>query len=406
MKLLFVGLEPSKAFQSTVISHGFSCVCLSEFFPEKNKQKCEMVICRIPSIDKIPLLSLVKKRCQDSWVVAVVPAKKLDQPEFYSLLLENESKDGVWTEENWESLFWFSYQQMLEGRNKTQQLKLLRKEVAQFQEKTIELSQSSDRLLDKFKKDVDLAENIQRVLRPRFSPHIPGVSLSVKYIPSVGVGGDYYDIFEFGDKKRFGFLLADSKSHGMAAALLTVLLKLRLEEMKDRFPDSKSFITFVNQEIRAVYNKNSASMSLFYGILDRASLDFHYTSAGNIHPIVWREGKPQSISQRSNPEVGTVDCCEYHENRVSLQPGDLMILFTDGLEMPLKKGKMNAEQRIKELLTVKEQTPDPLRMQNELMGIVDAYTSKKKLRDDLTLIQLAVDEKAMYVAKAEGDQSR
>jgi hypothetical protein len=74
--------------------------------------------------------------------------------------------------------------------------------------------------------------------------------------------------------------------------------------------------------------------------------------------------------------------------------------------MPLKKGKMNAEQRIKELLTVKDQTPDPLRMQNELMGIVDAYTSKKKLRDDLTLIQLAVDEKAMYVAKAEGDQSR
>ena len=42
-------------------------------------------------------------------------------------------------------------------------------------------------------------------------------------------------------------------------------------------------------------------------------------------------------------------------------------------------------------------------MQNELMGIVDAYTSKKKLKDDLTLIQLAVDERAMYVAKVEGD---
>ena len=77
-----------------------------------------------------------------------------------------------------------------------------------------------------------------------------------------------------------------------------------------------------------------------------------------------------------------------------------MVLFTDGLGVPLKAKKQSAEERVKRLLEAKGTSPDPLQIQNELMGIVDAYTSKKKLKDDLTLIQLAVDEKAMYIAKA------
>ncbi len=403
MKLLFLGLTPSRVFQSTVISHGFSCV-VSKTIPTMNRsRKFEMIVCAVDRKSDLKKLKIIDKRFPQSWVSVVIEKKRLDEPEFYSALIENEFKNTVWLSDTWESLFWFSYQQMLESRNNASKVKILEKEVFQFRVKTMALSEASNKLLDKFNRDVDLVENIQRVLRPRFSPHIPGINLSVKYIPASGGGGDYYDIFEFGDKKRFGILLADSKSHGMAAALLTVLLKLRLEEMKDRFPDSKSFITFLNQEIKTVHDKIGSSISLFYGILDRASLTFQYTAAGSLKPIWWRGGRSKLVPSSQNPEVGGRDHFEFRENTLQLQPGDLMILYTNGVEAPLKKKKMLCEERILELLKKREPSPEPLDVQNELMGVIDEYTAKKKLKDDLTLIHLAVDERAMYVAKAEGD---
>ncbi|MBM4303813.1 MAG: hypothetical protein FJ112_05750 [Deltaproteobacteria bacterium] len=402
MKLLFVGFTPSQAFQTGLNSHGLSFECVIEMPKDPLEQTYDIVIAKISKKEQISRLSILKKKQHFTWLAVVASWQQLEEPVFYNDLLENTTKDSVWAEEGWEFLFWFYYQQILKGQHQWSHIEFLEKESVQFQEKAQALTQASNRLLNEFKKDVDLAENIQRVLRPRFSPQIPGLSLSVKYIPSVGGGGDYYDIFEFGDKKRFGFLLADSKSHGLAAALLSVLLKLRLEEMKNRFPDSKSFVSFVNQEIRTVYSKNSSSMSLLYGIFDRSSLNFQFTSAGNLRPILWRRGQLQNISWMASPELGGVEHCEYQECLLQLQPGDLMILYTDGLSGPLKKKNLTTEQHIKELLKTKGLSPEPLQMQNELMGIVDAYKSKKKLKDDLTLIQLAVDEKAIYVAKAEG----
>ncbi len=402
MKLLFVDVVPSREFQRTVVSHGFSCVVSQKSTTIHKPQSYEMVIVSVENIEDLKKIEILRNKFPGSWLSVVINKKSLLNAEFYSSLIENELKDGVWLEDSWESVFWFSYQQMLQVQKNSKKVKLLEKELFQFREKTTELSEVSNKLLDKFKKDIDLAENIQRVLRPRFSPHIPGVSLSVKFVSSLEGGGDYYDVFEFGDKKRYGILLADSKTHGMAAALLSVLLKLRLEEMKDRFPDSKSFISFLNQEIKSIHtSKNEASMALFYGILDRASLTFQFSSAGNLKPILWRQGEAKPVPNLQNPEVGGIEYFEFREHVLQLQPGDLMILYTNGLELPLKKRGISGEERILSLLKMGKQSPDPLKMQNELMGVIDEYTSKRKLKDDLTLIQLAVDERAMYVAKAE-----
>jgi serine phosphatase RsbU (regulator of sigma subunit) len=403
MKLLFVGINPSKAFQKTVVSHGFSCVICEKVPSLVKKQTFEMVVVSLKQVKDLKQLETLRKKFPASWICSVINKTGLDDPAFYSALIENEFKNTVWVEDSWESIFWFSYQQMLEYQSQIKRSKSLEVELSKVRAKTLALSEASNKLLEKFKKDVDLAENIQRVLRPRSSPQIPGISFSVKFIPALGGGGDYYDIFEFGDKKRFGILLADSKSHGMAAALLSVLLKLRLEEMKDRFPDSKSFVQHVNKEIRSVYNKSEKTMSLLYGILDRASLTFQFTSAGSLHPILWRKGSAESISQMKNPEIGGVEHFEFREQTIKMLPGDLMVLYSLGLEAPIKKRSLTGEQRIVELLKSRGNSPEPLSMQNELMGLIDEYSSKKKLKDDVTLIQLAVDERAMYVAKVEGD---
>jgi serine phosphatase RsbU (regulator of sigma subunit) len=219
----------------------------------------------------------------------------------------------------------------------------------------------------------------------------------VKYLPAAGLGGDYYDIFEMGDRKHFGVLIADSKTHGMAAALLSVLLKTRIEEMKDRFPESRAFVEYLNAEIQQMNQKALSQLALLYGIFDRSTLTFRYTSAGHLKPLLWRGGRPEPLPPVSNPPLGGVDRFAFRECAVTLRPGDLLIFHTDGLEGPLTDRHPSAFEKMVEILKDKEPRPDPLDVQNELMALVDRSIERKPLEDDLTMIHLSIDEKTLYI---------
>jgi serine phosphatase RsbU (regulator of sigma subunit) len=181
-----------------------------------------------------------------------------------------------------------------------------------------------------------------------------------------------------------------------------VLLKVRLEEMKDRFPDSKTFVEFLNRQIQELHKNDLANMSLMYGILDRSSLSFQYTTAGPWKPILWRKGAPCAVDIASNPPLGGMDHYVFRESAVQLMPGDLLILHTDGLDAAVSSDHGSAFDKIVRILE-KEQAPTPLDVQNELMGLVYRYLDRQPLEDDLTLIHFAVDERALYVA---GSQSK
>ena len=104
-------------------------------------------------------------------------------------------------------------------------------ELSDLRSQVNRLSTRSESLLAQLERDLSMATEVQRTLFPKETPIVPGVSVAAKYLPATGVGGDYYDIFEMGDRRFFGLLLADSKSHGMAAALLSVLLKTSINQM-------------------------------------------------------------------------------------------------------------------------------------------------------------------------------
>ena len=76
-----------------------------------------------------------------------------------------------------------------------------------------------------------------------------------------------------------------------------------------------------------------------------------------------------------------------------------MILHTDGLQEPLSQNGSTPFEEITKILKQKDPSPDPLEVQNEFMALVDKFISKKPLSDDLTLIHLAIDNRAIYVAR-------
>jgi serine phosphatase RsbU (regulator of sigma subunit) len=393
VNILFWGIRPTKTLETVLLTTGGFSIKTTSKLPETNRDWIPDLVAFAPKNPlRIEESSRLREKFPKAWLCLVVKREWLKNTEIYHSLLKNSFKDEVWIKEVWEQTFWFSLQSFTRVQGLTNDNRQLKRHGEQ-------LTAHSNSLLAQFEKDVEIASNIQRSLLPKFYPEIPGVTVSVKYIPAAGLGGDYYDIFEFGDKKRFGILIADSKTHGMAASLLSVLVKVRLEEMKDRFPDSKSFVDFLNREIQLV-NRDKAPLSLLYGILDRSSLSFQYTSAGNLKPLLWRNSGSAPLAAMSNPPLGDVNHYDFKENSISLRPGDLMIFYTDGLEALVSrdKTKRGAEVRLTEILKSKGPSPDPLEVQNDLMGIVNGLKNKHELPDDLTVIHFSINERTLYLA--------
>lgn len=392
MRLLFLGIDPSNDLKRVLLSQGFDVVTSKKPLPQEN---FDLVAYAPKQVAQISELTEIRKAHPATWLALIIEQKWLKDATTVNTILNHKEKNEVWISSLWESTFWFSIQSLLHHQKIRAELDHAEDRCHRLQKELESISRSSEGLIKKLERDVALASSIQRSILPKTAPEIPGASLAVKYIPAAGLGGDYYDIFEFGDKKRFGLLLADSKSHGMAAALLSVLLKVRLEEMKDRFPDSKTFVEHIDREIQLVQQKDLAALSLLYGILDRSSLTFQYTSAGPLRPLLWRLGEPVALTSAINPQIGGVDRFSFQENFIRLQPGDLLVFHTDGLEAPLE-GKAAAA--ITEFLKKTNSQTDPREIQNEVMALIDRYVEKKELPDDVTVIHLSIHERTLYLA--------
>jgi serine phosphatase RsbU (regulator of sigma subunit) len=398
MNILFVGMKPSDELERALLANGFAFK-LAKKIPtvQDTNSPYGLIAVKAKTVATLKELKIVRNAYPLAWVAVVIEAKWLKDSAKVNDLLRCADKNEIWIESIWERTLWFSMQSALNHHAALEDLTRLKEEREGLRKQYEELNQHTRVLVKQLERDVALATNIQRSLLPKISPEIPGVSLAVKYVPAAGIGGDYYDIFEFGDRKRFGILIADAKTHGMAAALLSVLVKVRLEEMKDLFPDSKSFVDHLNREIQRMHEKDMASLSLLYGILDRSSLTFQYTVAGPLRPLLWREGEAPVLSGATDPPLGGMDHYNFREHVIRLQPGDLLVLHTDGLEGPLQG---NAFGKITQLLASSNPKADPQELQNDLMALIDRHTENEALKDDVTVIELAIHERAMYLASS------
>ncbi|MCB0417766.1 MAG: SpoIIE family protein phosphatase [Bdellovibrionales bacterium] len=391
MRLVFVGIAPGEHLLETLRSNGVE-TSSAKTLPQ---DACDAIIYHPASPSAGQELSELRNRFPSAWCALVAKPEWFQQAPFLQACAELHA-DALWSLPSWEIQLGLTLKKVLGQLAHQQHLIDIEKEYERLRDEYEEISSKATQLITQFEKDVALASNIQRSLLPKKTPQIPDIRLVTKYKPAAGFGGDYYDIFEFGDKKRYGFLMADSKTHGMAAALLTVLIKIRLEEMKDRFPDSKSFVEHLNTEIQHVHKKEMNSLSLFYGILDRSSLSFQYTSAGALTPLLWRLGEATPLSTAANPALGEANDFSFRESFISLKPGDLLLLHTDGLEGVL--GAESTKTSLASILSEADPAPDPQEIQNEILGKVDRHLEGATLKDDITLIQILVEGRALYVA--------
>jgi serine phosphatase RsbU (regulator of sigma subunit) len=232
------------------------------------------------------------------------------------------------------------------------------------------------------------ARAIQQTLLPREIPAIEGVSVSGTWQPARTMGGDYFDVLRLGDQ-QLAVCIGDVAGKGMPAALLMSGLQAAVRASASDSPRD------LCERVRRVVITSLAGgrfVTFFYAVLDTAAMRLRWCNAGHNAPVLVRaDGAVLRLEEGGPAFTRLFRGTPYRESEIDLQPGDRLVLFTDGVSevMEAATGEMFGESRIEELVA-DGRALTATELQQTVVDAVLSYGSGE-LEDDLTLVVAAVE---------------
>ncbi len=240
-----------------------------------------------------------------------------------------------------------------------------------------------ERERQRLEQEINIARDIQQALLPRNFRDYPHLSVTGCNFPCLSVGGDYFDVFPLGEN-RTAFLIADVSGKGLGAALLTTMLQGVLSGMTLGTDPARLF-NHLNRFL-CDHAEVGRYATMFFGILDENG-GLEYINAGHPSPILIRQnGNAEEAFTEGSFPVGLVPQAEYSTAAVKLEPGDTLVLFSDGVTEAMDpKEDFFGIPRLVQLLTGHNDTPlDEL--QKLLLEAVENFSRGASQADDLTLL--------------------
>jgi sigma-B regulation protein RsbU (phosphoserine phosphatase) len=175
---------------------------------------------------------------------------------------------------------------------------------------------------------LEVARQVQLELLPPNDPHLPGYDISAYNFPTEEVSGDYYDWVAIYDD-QIAIVIADVSGKGVPAALLMAFLRASLRAATHVGYATHISMAKVNYLLWESIERNQF-VTAFYGILDAANRTLSYSNAGHNPPLLINEkGEPRFIERGGLP-LGMFRDTRYYEYFLSLEPGEMLVLYTDG----------------------------------------------------------------------------
>jgi len=239
-----------------------------------------------------------------------------------------------------------------------------------------------ERERQRMEEQINIARDIQQALLPRNFPDHPHLAVAGCNYPCLSVGGDYFDVFPL-DKNRTAFLIADVSGKGLGAALLTTMLQGALSAMTLGTDPARVF-SHVNRFL-CDHAEVGRYATMFFGILDQDG-HLEFINAGHPSPFLIRHGVAQEPFSEGSYPVGLVPEAEYAVARLKLEPGDTIVLFSDGVTEAMDPNEeLFGVPRLREVLT--GQTDCPLdQLQKCVLEAVENFARGASQADDLTLL--------------------
>ncbi len=244
---------------------------------------------------------------------------------------------------------------------------------------------------ERLKKEVEIARQIQHGLLPEKIPQRPHFDLYAGCVTAARVGGDYYDFIE--RKDRLGLLIADVAGHSIASALIAMSFRTTFRFYLARDPDQGDLFRWVNDALNEELSKSGTFLSAFYGIFDETTRVFRYVNAGHNPPILWRKSEQRFLRlEESGLLIGILPDQEYVAAEVYLAPGDVLLLYTDGIvEAENQGGDFFGIERLEEAVR-KNLSRSSREMYHYLLKEMYIFQDEQFSKDDVTLLILKVLE--------------
>jgi serine phosphatase RsbU (regulator of sigma subunit) len=241
-----------------------------------------------------------------------------------------------------------------------------------------------ERERERLEREIGIARDIQRALLPAEFHRYPYLEVTGSNQSCLEVGGDYYDLFNLGPE-RIAFVLADVSGKGLGAALMTTMLQGALsattfgQHPGETFEHINTFLCEHAQVERYA--------TMFFGTL-ASDGRLEYINAGHPSPVLIRAGKVETPFPAESCPVGLIPEMKFSSAVVMLQPGDTLVLFSDGVsEMLDPDQKEYGVDRLKE--AVSSATSAPLAdLQETILDSVRQFARGARQADDVTLLLL------------------
>ena len=182
---------------------------------------------------------------------------------------------------------------------------------------------------DRMERELRLAAEIQRGLLPKDFPSCGDFEIVAESMPSLHVGGDYFDFILLPDG-RLGTTIADVAGKGVSASLLMASLRAALQSEARPGVGPAELARKLNDFIFRSSAPN-VFITFFYGELNPAAGEFHYVNAGHNPPLLLAASGVQWPLEGTGMALGMLAGSDYGEGRISMAPGDILVLYTDGI---------------------------------------------------------------------------
>ncbi len=250
---------------------------------------------------------------------------------------------------------------------------------------------------DRLRQEVRLARDLQRSILPAAAPEVPGLDVAHVYRPSSEVGGDFYDFYVTGEG-RLLIALGDASGHGLDSSMVSSMAKSALYMQVSAAPDPGSGVSTnggwladalaeINRMMCDTLGRRRM-MTLTLVELDVAAGAVSWVNAGQVYPLLRRGGEVRELDQPGYP-LGVRRRMSPRVKRLALEPGDLLLLLTDGyFEATDGAGEPFGWQRLSASLAGSQATA-PGTLLDRLAGELSEYLRDQPAQDDVTLIAVA-----------------
>jgi len=243
---------------------------------------------------------------------------------------------------------------------------------------------------ERLNRELEIAREVQEHFFPQRLPSVPGLDYCGRCRPAREVGGDYYDFLEL-PEGSLGVAIGDVSGKGIGAALMMANLQASLRGQASVGHDLAELMKRVNS---LVYDASSANRyaTLFYAEYDPRSRQLSYVNAGHNPPVILRKSAATCQVFRletGGPVIGLLRQC-YQQDSFPLEPGDLVVLFTDGVPESMNaRDEEWGEDRLIEFAKTCHRL-SAFEAMTRIMAAAEAFAAGASQHDDMTLVVLRI----------------